>query len=640
MKRLVAGVIGHVDHGKTALVRALTGMETDRLAEEQRRGISIALGFAHFSAPDSAPDSALGEAVIDLIDMPGHERFVRTMISGAAGIDAVLLIVAANEGIKPQTVEHVDIAGLLGVRRAVVAVSKADLVSQETAAAVARQVATFAARAGLSAAAPVLTSATTGQGVAALKQALADAVRDGTAAEDDGFPYLPVDRAFSVAGYGTVVTGTLRRGALAVGDEVAVAPGGLAARVRALQVHGAPVTAACPGQRVAVNLRGAEPGQVPRGTALTTRGLLAPSAWLSVALRAVAGGRTLRNNARLALLVGTSEVEARLRLLDRDTLEPGETALGQLQCAEPIAIPARERFVLRTLSPPMTICGGRVVEPATLRLRRRAPDVLARLAALAEAVPAEIVVGEVARAGAAGVRLETLARLAGVAPARAAAMLADAPVVIGRGGVAMTQAAFDTVLAQIPARLAASEPTHPDGLSRDQLAALLPEAGAAVLDEAIARLVARGALLHASGSLRIRREAREQDRAREEAALAARLAEMLRQGGLSPPDPAKLAAEPRAKRLLDRLVREGVAIRTLDRVQKREILFHREAVEAARRQLAPLLAKAPGLLTGEAGATLGISRKYSVPLLEYLDATGFTRRSGDRRMLARPVETG
>ena len=248
-------------------------------------------------------------------------------------------------------------------------------------------------------------------------------------------------------------------------------------------------------------------------------------------------------------------------------------------------------------------------------------------------------VGEVARAGAAGVRLETLARLAGVAPARAAAMLADAPVVIGRGGVAMTQAAFDTVLAQIPARLAAPS-RRPDGLSRDQLAALLPEAGAAVLDEAIARLVARGALLHAGGSLRIRREAREQDRAREEAALAARLAEMLRQGGLSPPDPAKLAAEPRAKRLLDRLVREGVAIRTLDRVQKREILFHREAVEAARRQLAPLLAKAPGLLTGEAGAALGISRKYSVPLLEYLDATGFTRRSGDRRMLARPAETG
>ena len=171
MKRLVAGVIGHVDHGKTALVRALTGMETDRLAEEQRRGISIALGFAHLRR--------IGGAVIDLIDMPGHERFVRTMISGAAGIDAVLLIVAANEGIKPQTVEHVDIAGLLGVRRAVVAVSKADLVSQETAAAVARQVAAFAARAGLSAAAPILTSATTGQGVTALKQALADAVRGG-----------------------------------------------------------------------------------------------------------------------------------------------------------------------------------------------------------------------------------------------------------------------------------------------------------------------------------------------------------------------------------------------------------------------------------------------------------------------------
>lgn len=417
-------------------------------------------------------------------------------------------------------------------------------------------------------------------------------------------------------------------------------PSALRVRVRALQVHGAAVRMASPGQRVAINLRGVEPGQVPRGTALTVGGLLAPSAWLSVALRAVAGGPALRTNARLALLVGTSEIEARLRLLDRDTLEPGEAALAQLQCVEPVAIPARERFVLRTLSPPVTVGGGRVLEPVTARRRRHAPDVLARLAVLADADPAQIVVGEVARVGMAGARLDLLARLAGVAPARAVAMLGGAPIIIGRGGVVVAQAALDAVLVQIPDRLATSEAKHPDGLSRDQLAALLPEAGAAVLDEAIARLVARGTLLHAGSLLRIRREAREQDRAREEAALAARLAETLRQGGLSPPDPAKLASEPRTKRLLDRLIREGVAIRTLDRVQKREILFHREAVEAARRQLAPLLAKPPGLLTGEAGAALGISRKYSVPLLEYLDATGFTRRTGDRRMLARPAETG
>jgi selenocysteine-specific elongation factor len=253
---MVAGVIGHVDHGKTALVRALTGMETDRLVEERRRGISIALGFAHFTSDDG---------VIDLIDMPGHERFVRTMIAGATGVDAVLLIVAANEGIKPQTVEHVDIAVLLGVRRAVIAVSKADLVSEQEAAAVARQTAAFAARVGLVATAPILTSATAGRGVGALKHALASAVREGAAPEDDGFPYLPVDRAFSLAGYGTVVTGTLRRGTLAVGDEVAAMPSALRVRVRALQVHGAAVRMASPGQRVAVNLRGVEPAQVRRG---------------------------------------------------------------------------------------------------------------------------------------------------------------------------------------------------------------------------------------------------------------------------------------------------------------------------------------------------------------------------------------
>jgi len=229
MRRLVMGVIGHVDHGKTALVRALTGTETDRLPEERQRGISIALGFAVL---------ALEDAEVDLVDMPGHERFVRTMVSGATGIGAALLVVAANEGVMPQTREHVDIAGLLGVRRAVIAISKAELVSPDQAAAVCREAAKLAAAAGLQAGAPVPVSALTGQGLDTLTGAIAALLNSTALPEDAGLPWLPIDRAFSVSGHGTVVTGTLRRGTLTVGDEIEILPGGTPARVRELQVHG------------------------------------------------------------------------------------------------------------------------------------------------------------------------------------------------------------------------------------------------------------------------------------------------------------------------------------------------------------------------------------------------------------------
>ncbi len=629
MRRFVLGAIGHVDHGKTALVRALTGMETDRLPEERRRGISIALGFAH---------ARIGDADVDFVDMPGHERFVRTMVSGATGIGAALLVVAANEGVMPQTREHVDIAGLLGVGRAVIAVSKADLATPERGAAVGREAAALAVRAGLMvAAAPVLVSATSGQGIEALRRAIAEALDAALEPEDAGFVYLPVDRAFSVAGHGAVVTGTLRRGVLLAGDEIVVVPANLPVRVRGLQVHGARVAAADPGQRVAVNLRGVELSRVGRGTALATPGLLPVSAWLGVELRAVEGGPTLPTGTRLMLLFGTEEVGARVRLLDRDVLEPGGSALAQVQCAEPVAVPAGERFILRTISPALTVAGGRVLDPQARRERRHSGAVLDRLCLLAASTPAQVVAREVETAGAAGVPLAHLARLAGLSPARAAEALQaqrPAPLVLGRGRLAVAWPAYEAVLARVPQALKGQQDIHPAGVSRGQLAALLPETSPAVLDEAVAGLVAKGVLRQEGGLVRVPHAAREADRARQDAVAAAGLAERLRQGGLAPPDPHEIAPDPASRRLLDRLVREGVAVRALDRVQKREILFHRDAVEAAQRRLAPLLRQTPGLLVKEAGAALGISRKYSVPLLEHLDAIRFTRRIADRRVLA------
>jgi selenocysteine-specific elongation factor len=621
MRHVLLGVIGHVDHGKTALVRALTGMETDRLPEEKRRGISIALGFAHLRSAD---------AEIDLIDMPGHERFVRTMVAGATGIDAVLLVVDAREGVKPQTEEHVAIAGLLGIRAAVVAVSKCDLVSRAQAAAAGRAAAALLAAHGLAAEAPVLTSAAAYEGLQALAVSLARVATRTEARPDRGFAWLPIDRAFSVAGHGTIVTGTLRCGRLAVTDPVELLPSGAAQRVRAMQVHGRSVQAAGPGQRVAVNLRGVEAGSLRRGQALATPGLLRPASWIGVEIRLLAAAPALAQGATLTLLAGTLEVEARLRLLGRDRLEPGETALAQLQCRGPVALPSRELVILRATAPQATLGGGRVLDPLMRRLRR---GDLARLARLAVATPEQAVAGEVQAAGAAGCRIAALGRVAGLSPGRVQAILRAGPFVLLAGELALTREALAGVAERAMAMLAAA----PGGLSRERIGAgLRPRVSAEVVEAALAGLLKAGGLRRDGGVYRIRQQAGEAAAALDESALAQRLADLLRQAKLAPPDiKTLLASHPLARAALSRLLSDGVLVRTLDRVQKREILFHREAIQAAQAALSPHLAHSPGLLVGEAGALLGITRKYAVPLLEYFDATQFTRRVGDRRVLAR-----
>ena len=624
LRRLTLGVIGHVDHGKTALVRALTGMETDRLPEEQARGVSIVLGFAH---------ARFGEIEVDFIDMPGHERFVRAMISGATGVGAALLVVAANEGVKPQTVEHLEIAALLGLTRVLPVIAKTDLVSPTEAAAAAQAVLAQVRAAGLDPDPPQLVSARTGAGLDSLGAALAHLAGQASPPGDDGFAWLPIDRAFTVAGRGTVVTGTLRRGRLAEGDALVLSPMGGEVRLRGLQVHGEPVAEAAPGQRVAVNLRGIEPSQAPRGAALTSPGAFTPADWLSVQVRAVAAAPPLRTGREFTLLFGAAEVGARLRLLDRDVLEPGETALAQLHLAERQALPARERFVLRLPSPAVTVGGGRVLDPAARRLRRRDPAVLAQLEALARAPPAEVLRLTLAEAGAKGAAIGRLAALCGLSPERTRGLLADGGAQRFDGELFLDKAHALALANAVLATLQAQLEAQPNGLARRRLAALLPQASAGALDGAIAALAAAGRLRVEGGSVRLApRRVDEAARAERDAALAAELGRRLRTARLAPPDLAELAPTPTARRALDLVLKTGEAVRTFDRVQKRELVFHRDAIAEARIRLTPHLAP-PGLTVGEAGAALGMTRKFSVPLLEYLDTVRFTRRQGDRRVL-------
>ncbi|HEV7439611.1 MAG TPA: SelB C-terminal domain-containing protein [Methylobacterium sp.] len=650
MKTLLVGVIGHVDHGKTALVRALTGVETDRLKEERERGVSIVPGFALLRT------SHRGEpAEIDLVDLPGHERFVRAMISGATGMRAVLLAIDAHEGIKPQTVEHLEIARLIGVRRGVVALTKCDLLAPEAVAARAAEIAGAIARSGLDA--PVIptsviangdpanadlagsdlaASPLAGRGIEALRAALTDLLGEAAAPGDDGFPYLPVDRAFTRAGFGTIVTGTLRRGALSVGDTVEIVPGGLTASVRSLQIHGRSVTRAEPGRRTAVALRGIGIGELERGQALCAPGLLAAGRWLDVALTAVASaGAALPGGLACRLLFGTTEAPARLRLLDRDVLEPGDTALAQIRTEADVAVPAREPFLLRLDSPSITVAGGRVLDPAGRRRRRHDAPVIARLAAMAAGGPTETLTLRLAESGAAGETLIDLARLVGIAPERVRRRLAEIGArEIGERFVGAP--ALADLCRWILVALANHHRDHPmeHGVAPERLVRILG-LGEAVLGAALRDLVARRVVVQA-GALYRRADF---DPARNETEIVRALELLFRRADLSPPDEIEaVGRDLRRREALAYLIGAGTVIRAVDRVQKRAILFHREAVAGARTRLAAAFPRATapeaGFLAREAGAALNISRKFSIPLLEHLDAVGFTRRVGDRRIIA------
>jgi selenocysteine-specific elongation factor len=635
VRSALVGVIGHVDHGKTALVRALTGIDTDRLKEERERGMSIVLGFSHLAVP--------GGAEIDLIDMPGHERFVRTMVAGATGIEAVLLVVAANEGVRPQTVEHVEIARLIGVRRGVIAVTKSDLAgSDEVVERAAEEARALVRGAGLGEMPCVAASAVTGAGLAELARRLAGLVAaDGAERVDHGLFYLPVDRVFAAAGFGTVVTGTLRRGPIAVGDEVEVLPGRLRARVRGLQVHGRAADVIGPGRRAAVNLRGVEWTGLRRGQALTTPGALGLGRWLDAAFTLLGSApRPLENNQAVRLLFGTTETPARVRLLDRERLAPGDSAPVQLRCAEEVAVPAREPFVVRAHSPVRTIGGGRVLDPGATRRRRFDDGALGYLDALAGARPPGVVAARLRMAGHRGCGLGELGRLAGFSAERVRPCVRQAGAELFGDGTALHGDACRELESRLLAGLGAFHREHPDepGLPKERLRAMLPEdVTGPVFGEITARLMDRGLLVRERGLVR-RADFRPPRAMRPEdgRGLAREVEEAFRRGGLAPPDLKEVAgADPRRHAAVQALAREGRLVRSLDRVQRREIVFHREAVARARRVIEDALSGDGGFSVSDAGRLLGISRKYSVPLLEHLDSVSFTRRVGDRRVVVR-----
>ncbi len=632
LRHAVLGTAGHIDHGKTSLVRALTGTDTDRLPEEKARGITIELGFARLDLPGVR---------LGVVDVPGHERFVRAMVAGATGIDLVLFVIAADEGIMPQTREHLAICELLGITTGVVALTKADLVEPEWLQMVTDEVRAHLATTFLSGAPIVPVSSTRGDGLDVLRDTIARLAQLVPARPESGLARLPVDRVFSVHGFGTVVTGTLVEGRLAVGDEVVAQPLGTGARIRGLETHGEPATAVGCGQRVAVNLGGVEIGDVPRGQTLTRAGELRATRRLEGRVTVLpALGRPLRSRSRVLLHAGTSQVEAEVTLLERAELAPGASDLAQLELASPLVVRPGDRFVLRGFVPladhGRTLGGGLVLRTRVPRRRRADPTCAAALAALEHAPVVDLVAFELREAGAAGLSRAELAELV-----RAPAAAIDDALGRLRSGRACTlfdkaigAHVHEQALADLEARLTSAverfhveSPARP-GASREELrsrvASALPPR---VFQLALDRAVQRGALrIEADLVAAVRRAASAPLGAVTEA-----LARLYAGAGLAPPRNQDLAealgvTATDAAEALAALQRSGLVVRV-----SQELSFSAAALSELEARLCSHLDAHDTIDAAGMKALTGQSRKFTIPLGEYFDARKVTLRVGEIR---------
>jgi selenocysteine-specific elongation factor len=633
---LVLGTAGHIDHGKTALIGALTGVDTDRLPEEKARGITIGLGFA--------PLELAGGLRAGVVDVPGHERLVRTMVAGATGIDLVLLVVAADEGVMPQTREHVAICELLGIARGVVALTKIDVASDDVAELAAEEVAELLAGSGLAGAPIVPVSAVTGAGLDELRKELADAIASADPRTPrTGPPRLHVDRGFAAKGFGSVVTGTLVGAPLAVADAVEVYPSGRRGRVRGLQSHGVAAQRVEPGARCAVNLQNVELEQLGRGQVISTPESIAPTRTADASLWWLAAAPEAKGPTAVEFLAGTAERRARAAPIGADRFRPGARGYARLHIdGEPVPLLPGDRFILRgfarTEAGGSTLGGGVILDVAPPHRRRSDPALLRDLELLARRDPATDLCVRIRRSGLTGMGEDRLRRETGLAGEVLAATLRE----LARDGSAAATPAGTwlqgAALADLEGRLLRAldayhqaEPIRP-GMPRGALRGRLPENVARdAAETAIEGLAARGAVT-VEGDL-VRRSGHRPRLGAEDRALVERLVEQAQAAGLEPPSLRDWAERlgvnaERLRDLLAHLEREARLVRT-----RGDLWFDRAAVDALRERVVAHLRAHGQLETQAYKALIGTTRRTAVPLMEFFDAEHLTIRSGAVRKL-------
>jgi selenocysteine-specific elongation factor len=635
---LILGTAGHIDHGKTTLVKALTGIDCDRLPEEKARGITIDIGFANLD---------LGAIRLGVVDVPGHERFVKNMLAGATGIDLALLVVAADDSVMPQTREHLEILKLLGVRHGVVALTKADLVDETTREVVSLEIRELVRDSFLADAPIIPTSAHTGLGIAQLRAALEEACAAVEERTEGEWFRLPIDRSFVVQGHGTVVTGSVVSGSVAVGDEIEWHRGDGTTelvRVRGLNNHGKSAERVGHGQRAAINLAGVPHEQIRRGQELARPGLLVPSKVLTVRLSASAQTRQpVKHRLPVRVHVGTAEVMATVSLLDCDALQPGERGPAQLFLAEPVTAAWGQPFVLRDSSAEHTLGGGQVVQPTAGKVRRRHIEAIEQIERL-WSESAEVRARAVAWfAGYGGFAPADLVRAAGVAPDRAGPLLGElvAAGALAELGPAPNRRVFvhadrvEELEARILTVLAELHAEHPLMTNHDRQKALarLEYVGDEQLVQAVADRLLRSKKL-VGDARRIARADFKPKLSANQRKLKDKIVEAHVAAGFAPPEPKdfvnQAAGNAAALRdIFEVACAEGFLVRVTE-----EFYLSAEAEAEMRRRVAERLRTPPGATVAEIRDLLGTTRKYAVPVCEYLDRVGVTKRDGDVRVPA------
>jgi selenocysteine-specific elongation factor len=633
MKAVIVGTAGHIDHGKSALVRALTGTDPDRLEEEKRRGITIDIGFANL---DLTAES--GERLrLGFVDVPGHERFVRNMLAGIGGIDFVLLVIAADESVKPQTREHFDICRLLSVQRGITVLTKSDLVDADTLEVVKLEVAEYLRGSFLDpASSPIVAvSSKTGSGLDELRRELARLAAE-VPVKDAGAAFrLPIDRVFSMKGFGTVVTGTLISGGVRKDEELEVHPTGQRLRVRGVQVHGAAAEKAIAGQRTALNLVGAETSELARGMMLTPAGVFRATRRVSVKLNLLPSAKTLRDGARVHLHVFTAETVAEVQLLGGKKLEPGQSGLARLKLDDAVMLLPGDRFIVRQFSPVITIGGGVVLDALEPSRRVKAAERLAFVHAVESADAAGVLLARAGRRGADGLTLAEAVAETGwlrVNVESVAAQLANSRQVSRFGDALVSSEAVTKLKTLMKATVEAFHKANPlvAGISREELREKVG-VGADVFrgaEELLVRekvLVVAGELIHAAGRGVVLRDDEAESKKQIEAAFA--------QAGLKVPLLKDVLAslpvdKARAEKIVTLLLRDRVLVKIGD-----DLVFHRDALEGLRKLVIAQKSKTPKLNVVAFKDLIGVTRKYAIPLLEWLDSQRVTRRVGDERVI-------
>jgi selenocysteine-specific elongation factor len=633
LKQIILGTAGHIDHGKTSLIKALTGIDTDRLKEEKRRGITIELGFAWLDLP--------GGQHLGIVDVPGHEKFVKNMVAGASGIDLVALIIAADEGVMPQTKEHLEICKLLGIKHGLVALTKIDMVDEEWIELVSDDVTSFLKGSFLEGAPIIPVSALTGKGLPDFLKAL-DSLCDGVPERSSsGLFRLPVDRVFSMKGFGTVITGSLVSGGIGVGDTIMIYPSGIQAKVRGIQVHNQAVDQATAGMRTAINFQGLERSATKRGDVLARVNTLKPSYMVDVVLTYLGSRKkALENRTRVRFHTGTSEILGNVILLDREELKSGDTAVVQFRLESPVSVVKDDRFVIRSYSPIRTIGGGYIVNPVPTKHKRFKEPVLSVLNRLAESPPDEIITSHVKESGLLGVAFSDLMIMTNLPERelekRLQQLLSQKVLILvdRENRIFLHGSVLDELREEAIQVLEAYHKAHPlkAGMSKEAFKSSLPKTLGlrpfSILLEDLTksnRVVQKEDVIHLSGH-RIALEADQKD-------IRHKIERAYLESGLQPPYFKELAASvgedpARVKDVLGHMLQAGILVKV-----KEGLYFHKDVIERLKARLVSFLTANTQITTPQLKEVTGVTRKYMIPLIEYFDASKVTIRVGDVRRL-------